>query len=530
MSTINAISQEGRTPCSLPLRDADLALGNANWTKGLQSMSDWVWSGHLNPVAFPNNLARYFLQIPGIFEQQLNFSTTLLFDEPSFRNGIQMSGFVDRVCRELVISFIAQKRHCWYSMTHHSVLGCLTAKKHGLSEDEYAAKWSKLADYSKPGNPYSAVEQAVLRFADAFTSDPKTYSDADYANLRAQLAEDFDARHAKNGLWMEQLRVARMARATGLAEGKSRADVDRMSAVAAANTPATMPADARAAAVDAAVVELAFVCLQFVALTGVFTALNIPDESFLAGVMESLLPDPVIQRLNDLCALAGQDMPQMIPPAVDIPVDAIVAGKVNVEPVPLKGCRLKLDSYELTMDKDRDKGVSVGGVQVGTYGWSFGAHFPGNLVYLLSLHPELARYEAPYSLPLLFNEDEWRNGTQTAGFVTRVLKELVYQRVYKTTRSRYGLEHHTMFLYNSCFDLFGIGRQPQPALSPAQKESARRQALAKAENMVLYTLTPNHRNATFTPLERAALDWVGAFLTAPHEASKLEKSLRLEPR
>src|SRR5690242_3859081 len=92
-ATGSPLSQDKRQPCSLPLPDADLSLGNSNWTKGLQAMSDWIWSGNLNPVAFPNNLARYFLQIPGIFEQQLNFSTTLIFDEPSFRNGIQISGF-----------------------------------------------------------------------------------------------------------------------------------------------------------------------------------------------------------------------------------------------------------------------------------------------------------------------------------------------------------------------------------------------------------------------------------------------------
>ena len=61
----------------------------------------------------------------------------------------------------------------------------------------------------------------------------------------------------------------------------------------------------------------------------------------------------------------------------------------------------------------RDKGLAVGGVQVGVWGWSFGSYFPGALPYLLMHHPELARFEAPYSLPLLFNEDEWRNGTQT---------------------------------------------------------------------------------------------------------------------
>src|SRR5687768_10804470 len=148
-STIPPLSQENRPPCSVALRDADLSLDNANWTKGLQSMSDWIWSGNLNPAAFPNHLARYFLQIPAIFEQQLNFSTTLIFDEPSFRNGIQVSGFVDRVSRELVISLIAQRRHSWYSMTHHAVLGYFTAKKHGLSDDEYTAKWSKLTEYGR---------------------------------------------------------------------------------------------------------------------------------------------------------------------------------------------------------------------------------------------------------------------------------------------------------------------------------------------------------------------------------------------
>ena len=58
------------------------------------------------PLPFRIYLARYFLQIPAIFEHQLQFSTTLIFDEPSFRNGIQVSGFIDRPIRELVISFI----------------------------------------------------------------------------------------------------------------------------------------------------------------------------------------------------------------------------------------------------------------------------------------------------------------------------------------------------------------------------------------------------------------------------------------
>src|SRR5271163_3478490 len=140
-SVSKPLSQQGRPPCSLPLADADLSLGNANWIKGLQAETDWIWTANLNPVASPSNLGRYLLHIPGVYEQQLNFSTTLIFDEPSFRNGIQMSGFIDRVSRELVISFIGQRRRCWYTMTHHAVLGYLTAKRHGLSDLDFENKW-----------------------------------------------------------------------------------------------------------------------------------------------------------------------------------------------------------------------------------------------------------------------------------------------------------------------------------------------------------------------------------------------------
>src|ERR1700730_12225150 len=186
-SNVIPLSQDGRQPCSLPMRDAELSLGNANWTKGLQSMSDWIWSGNLNPSAFPNNLGRYFLQIPGIFEQQLNYSTTLIFDEPSFRNGIQVSGFIDRVSRELVISLIGQRRHSWYTMTHHAVLGYFTAKKHGLSDAEYADKWSRLTEHARNSDVYSEQEQEVLQFADAFATNPKSYSNEQYQRLRSAL-------------------------------------------------------------------------------------------------------------------------------------------------------------------------------------------------------------------------------------------------------------------------------------------------------------------------------------------------------
>jgi hypothetical protein len=530
-ASVSPLSQVGRRPCSLPLPDADLSLGNANWTKGLQAMSDWIWSGNLNPVAFPNNLGRYFLQIPGIFEQQLNFSTTLIFDEPSFRNGIQMSGFVDRVCRELVISYIAQKRHCWYSMTHHAVLGYLTAKKHGLSDAEYSAKWSNLTEFRDTRNVYSQLETTILEFADAFTSDPKRYTNDQYVRLRTLLANENERSYGADGKWVQQLGAARAARALALAQGKSEEEVGKAAAIAAAAVGNAMPTEINERKVDSQVVELAFLCLQFVALAGVFSALNIPDEDFLAGVMQGALPDAVIARVNDLCAKGGDGLAQLVPDPVNPPVAEIIAGTFSVAPAALKGNprRVPLDSYELKMDKDLDKGLTVGGVQVGVYGWSFGFHFPGSLVYCLMLHPELARYEAPYSLPLLFNEDEWRNGTQTAGFVTRLLKELVYQKVYKTTRSRYGLEHHTMFLFNSYLDLYGVGRPPRPTMTDGEQEEARRLALEHAELACIHVL--HHENApagVFSELERATLSWVQLFLAQPHEAYCAEERLRAE--
>jgi hypothetical protein len=528
-STVLPLSQDKRPPCSLPLHDADLSLGNANWTKGLQSMSDWIWSGNLNPSAFPNNLGRYFLQVPAIFEQQLNYSTTLIFDEPSFRNGIQVSGFVDRVARELVISLIGQRRHSWYTMTHHAVLGYFTAKKHGLSDAEYAAKWSNLTEHAKNPDIYSEVEREILRFAECFATNPKSYTDEEYQRLRTVLMEDNRQRYTAEGRWMDQLNAARAARALALAQELPPDEVTRAASEAAEKVPKEMPDALNQRKVNAQIVEVAFLSLQFVALTDVFSGLNIPDESFLPDVMQSLLPDSVISHLNELNDLGASGLPDLVPPPVDLPLNEIIAGQVDVDPGQAKGTRIPLIPYETNMANDLDKGLTVGGVQVGVYGWSFGSHFPGSLVYALLLHPELARFEAPYSLPLLFNEDEWRNGTQTGGYVSRLLRELVYQKIYKTLRSRYGLEHHTMFLYNACRDLYGVNRPPRPDMTDEQKASANRLASKKADDAVIYILDHEHAPmGVFSDLERAVLSWTYRMITRPHLAYELELQLRTE--
>jgi hypothetical protein len=528
-SDIDLISQEGRVPCSLPLPDADLSLGNANWSKGLQAMSDWIWSGNLNPAAFPNNLGRYFLHIPGIFEQQLNFSTTLIFDEPSFKNGVQISGFIDRVTRELVISFIGQRRRSRYTMTHHAVLGYMTAKKHGLTDEDYAAKWSQLLDFSQHRETYSDLQTQVLAFADAFATNAKDYTSDQYQNLRAAFKADNASKFAPEERWMRQLEAARVARSQCLLAGTDAATQDAATREAADGVGVDFNDADNERKINAQVVELAFLCLQFVALTDVFTGLNVPDESFLPDVIKSLLPDVVIAKLNDLISQGDEGLPSFVPPSVELPLDQIIATppKVVVEPAPLKGSRIPLESYELNMLKDRDKGVTVGGAQVGVYGWSFGFHFPGSLVYALALHPELGRYEAPYSLPLLFNEDEWRNGTQTGGYTPRLLRELVYQKIYRISRSRYGLEHHTMFLYNSYLDLYGVNRPPQAQFNDKQKKKARGVALKRADDAVRWML--EHKDApdgVFSEVEKSVLSWTEELICHPHRAHLLEPATR----
>jgi alkylhydroperoxidase family enzyme len=528
-SPVTPLGQQERPRCSVSLADADLGLGNANWTKGLQAMSDWIWSGNLNPGPFPNNLARYFLQIPGIFEQQLYFSTTLIFDEPSFRNGVQVSGFVDRPVRELVISLIGQRRRSWYTMTHHAVLGTLTARKHGIPDKVFANKLVVLTEHRRFPDAFSPLEREVLKFADAFATNPKSWSDEDCVALKKALRDDNKQRYAANGLWMAQLDAARAAHRGATAAGDTE-HADELAAAAAAKLPGDLPDPVNEQMVNAQLVELAFLALQFVALTDVFSALNVPDESFLPDFMMGVLQPEVIARLNELNRLGGEGLPPLVPPQVALPIEDLVAGRVQVAPASLKGTRVPLASYEIDQAQaTRDKGVAVGAVQVGVWGWSFGAYFPGGLVYLLMHHPELARFEPPYSLPLLFNEDEWRNGTQTGGFVPRRLREIVYLKIYATTRARYGLEHHTMFLFNIFLDEYGVGRPPNPPLTDDQKITARDKALRHAENVVIYVQdTAAAPRGTYTDLELATMEWVERLITRPHTAYTVEKRLRGE--
>jgi hypothetical protein len=91
---------------------------------------------------------------------------------------------------------------------------------------------------------------------------------------------------------------------------------------------------------NAQIVELAFLCLQFVALSGVFTSLNIPDEPFLVDVMQNSLPPSVIKHINTLCSQAGHEMKDLVPNRIEPPMRAIEAGALVVAPTRPKGRRV----------------------------------------------------------------------------------------------------------------------------------------------------------------------------------------------
>jgi alkylhydroperoxidase family enzyme len=496
-----------------------------NWVRGNEARAEWTWAAQLadNPEAVPNNLGRYLVQIPGVLEKQLDYSTSLIFDTPSFRNGVQISGFVDRVTKELVTNAIAQRRRAWYTMTHHAFLGMATARRYGTAPDKMAQKMLHLDAPSTPGI-FERHERAALIFANKFATDPQSYSDQDFAEFRAAFGEYNQIVFASVERPFLQLRAAREAGAQALVDAKSANEADALARKAADSVPTTMPKDVLAQKINSQFVELCFHGTLFVGLAGVFSALNIPDEGPMDGALQPAYPPEFIKKLNGLLAAGSNGIGEIVPPPVIPPTEAIAAGRVKVGPAPLKGARIPLASYEL--NPDRDFGITKGGQSLAAWGWGRGAHQPGSLVHALQYLPDAGREEAFYSLALMFNEDQTRNGVLVAGFVDRVLKELLVQKVYRLSRSRYGLEHHTVFAYDEFLRRYSGGGYRQPGISDADARRATERALTECTEKLLYLHEANKHPEKYSPVELAAFAWVDSVILRPHEAYRLEPALR----
>ena len=512
------------------LQDADPKLPNVNWVRGNEARAEWTWAAQLfdNPEANRNNLGRYLVQIPGVLENQLDYSTSLIFDTPSFRNGVQISGFVDRVTKELVINAIAQRRRAWYTTTHHALLGMRSAIVYRtgpekMAQEKMAQKMLHL-DAPSTAGVFDRHERAALILANKFATDPKSYSDQDFAEFRAAFGEYDQNVYASIERPFLQLRAAREARAQALVDDKSGNEADTLARKAADGVPTTMPKELLARKIDSQFVELCFLSMQFVALTGMFSALNIPDENPMDDALQPAYPAEFIQKLNGLLEAGSNGIGEIVPPAVTPPTDAIVAGHVKVEPALLKGARIPLTSYEV--DNDRDFGITQGGQSVASWGWGRGAHSPGSLVCALQYLPDAGREEVLYSLALMFNEDQTRNGVLVAGFVDRILKELLILKVYRLNRSRYGLEHHTVFAYNEFLRRYGGGSFRRPEMTDADAQRTTERALTECTEKLLYLHEANKHPEKYSPVELAAFAWTDAVILRPHEAYRLEPALR----
>jgi len=523
------LSQDGRPSPSVPLQDADPRLPNVNWARGDEARAEWTWAAQLfdNADRVPNNLGKYLVQIPGVLEKQLDYSTSLCFDTPSFRNGVQISGFVDRVTKELVTNAIAQRRRAWYTMTHHALLGMRTAVTYRTTTPEQMAQ--KMLHLDAPSTPgvFERHERAALILANKFATDPQSYSDENFAEFRAAFGEYNQNVYASTDASTErlfaQLRAAREARAQALVDNKSASEADLLARKAADGVPTTMPTDLLERKVDSQFVELCFHSMQFVALAGMFSALNIPDEGPMDDALQPY-PAEFIQKLNGLLAAGSNGIGEIVPPAVTPPTQAIAAGQVKVEPAPLKGARIRLTSYEA--EPDRDFGLTQGGQSLASWGWGRGSHVPGSLVFALQYLPDAGREEAFYSLALMFNEDQTRNGALVAGFVDRVLKELLIQKVYRLNRSRYGLEHHTLFAYGEFLRRYGGGNFRRAGMSDTDAQRATQRALTECTEKLLYIHEANKHPEKYSPVELAAFAWVDAVILRPHEAYRQEPALR----
>ena len=359
--------------------------------------------------------------------------------------------------------------------------------------------------------------------ATKFATDPQSYSDHDFAEFRVAFGDYNQNNYASIERPFLQLRAAREARARTLVDGKSGNEADTLARQAADGVPTTMPKELLARKIDSQFVELCFLSMQFVALTGMFSALNIPDESPMDDALQPY-PAEFIQKLNGILGAGSNGIGEIVPPAVIPPTDAIVAGRVKVGPAPLKGARIPLTSYEV--DNDRDFGITQGGQSVGSWGWGRGAHSPGSLICALQYLPDAGREEVLYSLALMFNEDQTRNGVLVAGFVDRTLKELLILKVYRLNRSRYGLEHHTVFAYSEFLRRYGGGGFRRPEMTDADAQRATERALTECTDKLLYLHEANKHPEKYSPVELAAFAWTDAVILRPHEAYRLEPALR----
>ena len=120
-------------------------------------------------------------------------------------------------------------------------------------------------------------------------------------------------------------------------------------------------------------------------------------------------------------------------------------------------------------------------------------------------------------------------GEASRGYYRRLqsaVEELLILKVYRLNRSRYGLEHHTVFAYSEFLRRYGGGGFRRPEMTDADAQRATERALTECTEKLLYVHEANKHPEKYSPVELAAFAWVDAVILRPHEAYRLEPALR----
>jgi alkylhydroperoxidase family enzyme len=103
----------------------------------------------------------------------------------------------------------------------------------------------------------------------------------------------------------------------------------------------------------------------------------------------------------------------------------------------------------LKPEEVRDKGVTAAAMYHAAFTWGQGFEFHNNLIRTIAHCPRLAQTEIDYANSFIFDEDSWLNGVQQAGFLDRLLKEIVITCVAFENKAKYSITHHSFISFST---------------------------------------------------------------------------------
>lgn len=152
-------------------------------TLGGVAYGESTWGG------FPTNLLKVMAYCPRLTQTEVPYANSFIFDPPTFRGGVQQTGFNSRFLKELVISRTSLVNRSAYSVTHHSLIGMGLYSEAGCRSLGHQ-KYKQLHEHEKHLDLYTPLEQAVLNYTVKLARDEHSVTDSDFASLREALHYD----------------------------------------------------------------------------------------------------------------------------------------------------------------------------------------------------------------------------------------------------------------------------------------------------------------------------------------------------